>query len=310
MDIPIVKMIHGSHLYGLNTEKSDMDFKGVFLPSKRSLLIGKALHGNRENTNPTSTKNTSDDVDFEQWSIHRFVKLCLEGQMPAIDMLHGKSACYDVLHPSWVQLFENRDKLHSKQFKGFLGYINSQISKYGVKASRMGAVREMIHYIGRFGRDERLEVAMRNLPQIDHVTIENSIGCNQINIVGRKFQEHTRCGYVTDQLIDLFNKYGNRVREAEQNQNIDWKAVSHAFRCGYAIIEICENVFFEYPLMETDFVMKVKLGEFNWVNDSIPDRLASLVDDCEKALTNSALSDKPDYGFWDEFVFNTYENEQ
>lgn len=38
MDL-IVKMKFGSHLYGTNTEDSDVDYKGVFLPSKKEILL-------------------------------------------------------------------------------------------------------------------------------------------------------------------------------------------------------------------------------------------------------------------------------
>jgi len=37
----IVKMKFGSHLYGTATVDSDLDYKGVFLPSKKEVLLGK-----------------------------------------------------------------------------------------------------------------------------------------------------------------------------------------------------------------------------------------------------------------------------
>ena len=37
----IVKMKFGSHLYGTDTENSDVDYKGVFLPSKEDILLGR-----------------------------------------------------------------------------------------------------------------------------------------------------------------------------------------------------------------------------------------------------------------------------
>ena len=33
---------HGSHLYGLDREGSDIDIKAVYLPSKEQLLLGKS----------------------------------------------------------------------------------------------------------------------------------------------------------------------------------------------------------------------------------------------------------------------------
>lgn len=35
----IVKTIAGSHLFGLNTENSDTDYKGIYLPSAEQILL-------------------------------------------------------------------------------------------------------------------------------------------------------------------------------------------------------------------------------------------------------------------------------
>ena len=35
----IVKSIFGSHLYGTNTENSDTDYKGIYLPSKNDCYL-------------------------------------------------------------------------------------------------------------------------------------------------------------------------------------------------------------------------------------------------------------------------------
>lgn len=36
----ILEMKFGSHLYGTNTENSDMDFKGIYLPTAREIVLG------------------------------------------------------------------------------------------------------------------------------------------------------------------------------------------------------------------------------------------------------------------------------
>ena len=33
---------YGSHLYGLNTENSDLDFRGVYIPTLDDIILGKA----------------------------------------------------------------------------------------------------------------------------------------------------------------------------------------------------------------------------------------------------------------------------
>ena len=41
MDL-IVEMRFGSHLYGTDTATSDLDLKGVYLPSAREILLQRA----------------------------------------------------------------------------------------------------------------------------------------------------------------------------------------------------------------------------------------------------------------------------
>ena len=51
----ITEMKFGSHLYGLNTEKSDVDWKVIFLPSMRELVFG-ATHNYVFRTAEDNTK--------------------------------------------------------------------------------------------------------------------------------------------------------------------------------------------------------------------------------------------------------------
>lgn len=58
----------GSVLYGTNSEKSDCDLKGVFVPSVASLVKGTASHHYRFSSGANDSKNSAEDVDVELWS--------------------------------------------------------------------------------------------------------------------------------------------------------------------------------------------------------------------------------------------------
>jgi len=71
----IVKMKFGSHLYGTDSEDSDLDYKGVFLPSKGEILLGRIPKSYSNSTKKgNEERNTSDDIDTEIYSLH-FKKL-------------------------------------------------------------------------------------------------------------------------------------------------------------------------------------------------------------------------------------------
>lgn len=108
----LVKMIHGSHLYGLNTPSSDKDYKSVFVPSLESMF----LHGPNQNQNISTklgsdSKNTSDDVDTEDFSLGQFIKHLCSGEMLAVDMLHSRKEHWLFYTPHWEYLVKIRDQL-------------------------------------------------------------------------------------------------------------------------------------------------------------------------------------------------------
>lgn len=88
MDL-IVKMKFGSHLYGTATEESDVDYKGVFLPSKEDTLLNRIPKCYSFSTGENESKNDPKDVDEEIYSLHYFIKLACDGQTVAMDMLHA-----------------------------------------------------------------------------------------------------------------------------------------------------------------------------------------------------------------------------
>ncbi len=141
----IVKMVFGSHLYGTNTPESDMDYKGVFLPSKEEILLGKIPKSYTINTKKGSnTKNSAEDTDIEIYSLHYFIKLACEGQTVALDMLHAPDDMLIEVDSYWWDIIRHRDKFYTKNLKAFVGYARRQAAKYGLASGRLGNIQQVI----------------------------------------------------------------------------------------------------------------------------------------------------------------------
>ena len=80
----------GSHLYGTNTEDSDTDYKGIFMPSKRMIYLNRIPKSISANSKSSSCgdKNTKEDIDCELYSLHYFIELACKGETVALDMIH------------------------------------------------------------------------------------------------------------------------------------------------------------------------------------------------------------------------------
>ena len=141
----IVLMKFGSHLYGTNSEASDQDFKGIFLPSREDAFLGNIPKShNNAKKKAENQKNTSDDVDIESYSLQYFIKLACEGQTVAIDMLHAPENMILETSNVWTKIVKNRDKFYTKNLKAFIGYARKQCVRYGLRGGRINTINEVI----------------------------------------------------------------------------------------------------------------------------------------------------------------------
>lgn len=62
---------------------------------------------------------------------------------------------------------------------------------------------------------------------------------------------------------------------------------------------------FEYPLPQTEFLLAVKKGELNFVNEVQPE-LDSLITRIEKLAEESSLPKKVDRNYWDNWLLGVY----
>lgn len=150
----IVRMVFGSHLYGCEDETSDKDFKGIFMPTKEQIFLGKIPKvlptDEPKRKKAEGEKNTADDVDTEIYSLHYFIKLACEGQTVALDMLHAPDAMILGSSDIWTEIVANKEKFYTKNLKAFVGYARRQASRYGIRSGRLGNLRKVITVLERF----------------------------------------------------------------------------------------------------------------------------------------------------------------
>ncbi|KPA15004.1 NrdC.11 hypothetical protein, partial [Candidatus Magnetomorum sp. HK-1] len=126
-------------------------------------------------------------------------------------------------------------------------------------------------------------------------------GICQYQICGKMFQESAKIGYVESILKKYYNEYGKRAKLAADNQNIDWKAVSHALRIAYQAKEILTENKISFPLKNADFLLKVKQGNLNYLKNVAP-IFDELIDEVESLVKTSTLPERVDRKFWDKFI--------
>lgn len=314
----LVSMVHGSHLYGLNTENSDTDYKGVYAPHMDDVLLGTYAKELNRSTGDSGSKNTKDDIDNVIFSLPKFLKMACEGDTVAMDMLHCDNPI--TTSPEWEFIRENRHRFYTKNMKAFIGYARKQAAKYGIKGSRLAAIEDTMNYLGKRNKPNTaldhslIQLGLEGLAikHPDHIKVYNGFEKNGkfvdkhiFELCGSKYDMTSAISYVYLQVSSKYEKYGDRAKQAKENKGIDWKALSHALRAAYQLEEIYLSGDLKYPLKDRTFLLEVKKGLHDYTTVVAP-ALEKVIDDLEVLSSKSKYPEKVDKGFWDKFLLDVY----
>lgn len=319
----IFRTIFGSHLYGTWTKDSDIDWKAVIVPSARDILLGRIKDSQQSNTKQDKTaRNKAGDVDVETHSLARYLKLVAEGQTVALDMLFATPLVnsYQIKGRTtgmWMDIWRGRDKIASRQCASFLGYCRTQANKYGIKGSRVAAADKAIEVLAR--EVERLGTTAK----LHEANLSELIGVEHIEVVdiqsrdGRTVRHLSVCNLKAPFDATIKNaleisartskEYGERARKAQANENIDWKALSHAVRIGRQAVEYLSTGHITFPRPEAPHLLAIKNGNLRYAY--VAAEIETLLDVVEATAAHSPLPEKPDQAWIDDFIIYTHKEQ-
>lgn len=112
--------IAGSHMYGMATEESDVDKRGVCIPPK-NVVMGFARRFEQQDV---------PGEDTTIFSLIKFMELASDCNPNIIELLFAPDDCIEVKHPIWEKLLTRRDEFVSaKAFFTFASYAAGQIKR-------------------------------------------------------------------------------------------------------------------------------------------------------------------------------------
>lgn len=318
-----MKAIAGSHLFGTNTETSDMDYKGVFVPTREEILLGNYSDTRSSSTGDSDSKNSSNDTDIELYSLRKFFKMVHNGDTAAIELLYTPKEMIIESTSIWDEIVEQREQLISKKMNSLIGYARHQANKYGIKGSRMGELSNIMSDLKALDNSlnfkdtklkhtwsEVLEVSKKynfmNIIELKTDTSDKGKTFPAVEILGKKFDYHNKFSHVLPILKKIYKNYGQRAREAKNNNGIDWKALSHAVRVMIQGQDLVKNgkITLPHTGSKKELIMNIKKGnmEFSKVSKLLEDQLELLEDLSKK----SNIRDKVDQKLTDDFIIKTY----
>jgi len=329
----IVEIKFGSHLYGTNTPSSDLDLKGIYLPTAREIVLGSYQRTIAKSRNKADReRNTKDDVDTEYLSLDRYLDLLMQGQTMALDILFAPEASYTfgcdaesgLIDPIMAEIYWNREKLLTRNVMAFIGYARQQASRYGIKGSRMDALKRTMEKLGGMTNEHlklsSYEYALQNLvkesqelisleklPLVEIVMLKGPKGLidqPHLRVNGRAIPLHATVKYAKDIVGKMLDSYGQRAHKAHLAGGVDWKALSHAVRVNGEAMELLKTGFITFPRPDRELLLEIKLGlmPYEKVAELIEQGLADLY----VAHENSTLRDEPDKEWANDLVYEVY----
>ena len=310
----------GSHLYGTDSPESDVDYKGIFLPNKKDMLLGRKVKSLNYKTGNGNTKNTKEDTDIDLWSIQYFFELLGKGETNAVDLVYSftNPDCVEMYNTGMLPVFEQPLNFFNPiNCNAYVGYAIGQAKKYGLKGSRLGVLKQVYEYLERVVvcapdlLNEKLSVIVEDILDnfyddsycfMKHVNDEEALVlCGKVHLFSITLEEFYQ------RISREFNKYGERVKDAEKNRNIDWKSLSHAVRCLDQMNELLTTGGIEYPL-DTKFELKdIKNGgcTFQFIEELIQIKLERV----KTLQERTGIKGKKDSKLIEDIILNLYNEE-
>lgn len=312
----IVRVQHGSHLYGTNTPTSDLDFKGVHIPSGKAIILQRAenVMDRREKLSDT-IKNAAGDTDDQSYSLQKFFGMVSVGDTVATEILFAPEPVF--ADPDWTEIQLIGKSLLNRQCKGFVGYCRRQAAKYGIKGSRMAACEDIVALLEAammdHGTTAKLSVvadkllvfcATHEFSDIEIITSQAGTDVPHLVVVDRKVPYTATIKMAHEIYAKVYENYGARARAAKNNEGIDWKAVSHAVRVARQAIELLTTGAITFPRPDAPQLLEIKQGLLPY--GPIAEELEALVEQVEAVALGSALPEKSDHRLIDATVLRYY----
>jgi hypothetical protein len=314
----LVRVKHGSHLYGTSTPSSDLDFKGVHIPSGEAIIMQRAENViDRKLKLSDTIKNAAGDTDDQSYSLQKFFGMVAAGDTVATEILFAPEPFIVFADPDWQEVQRIGRTLLNRKCNGFVGYCRRQAAKYGIKGSRMAACKDIVELLtagiekhGTVGKVELLAdelaafCATHEFSEIEIITSQAGTDVPHLEVVDRKVPFTASIKVALEIYAKVYDNYGGRARAAMNNEGIDWKAVSHAVRVARQAAELLTTGAITFPRPDAAELLSIKLGEAPYME--VSEMLEGLVERVETLALTSALPEKSDHRLIDRTVLQFY----
>ena len=284
-DYPGSKLIFlyvaGSHFFDLNSENSDRDFRGIYLPPAKDFTENnkKNLFKVLDFKTNKKGKNTNEDVDFNLYSLPKYLELLHSGDFNMMEALFTPNDKILFDTPLMKELREDKENLLVRDIGSFMGFFKKEYRRYSVNIYHHKYRQDFVNFlktlplkngirlshhwaaIQKFHKDNpdhfKFTVSKTG-PNVEHPTIE---------IGTRLFQWRSKVNYVIEQLEISLSTAGHRQRKMAEVGK-EFKGLYHAQRLLFEAKDLLTKGTLELPFSEERRLYLKSIKE-STVNESL-----------------------------------------
>ncbi|MDR1777386.1 MAG: nucleotidyltransferase domain-containing protein [Desulfovibrio sp.] len=307
--------LFGATLYGTESPgKSDIDARGIFLPSLESLALDKVPRSLRFSTGDGTRRNTAGDVDIDLWSVQRWLlKLLPAGDIGAMDLLFSPSNADCTLYRRQAldAVFANPLRLvNTHKNRAYAEYSLGQVKKYGIRGSRVGALKAVRDWLRQRRPDptgrlaDCLEAIVAACGDNRYCSLKNIQGEKALQLGGKLHMGAIRVSELICRVEADMKRYGGRADAAERSEGLDLKAFSHALRALEQMEELLRTGKVVFPLQGREDLAAVKAGKYSW--KELESRILHHLEAVEAMQEHAPFVGEHDAAFAEECVLACY----
>ena len=289
----------GSHAYGTNVEGSDVDIRGVAIPTKREVLLGKSF-------DQVLDKQTDTTI----YQFNKAIQLLSNCNPNTIELLGFPENEYLHLSNLGCLLWANRHVFLSKRcIHTFGGYAISRLRRLQNKATRLVSQPENEKYILDSIKNAEYDFKQRYFPMTDgsiklyvdeavNPEYESEIFMN-INLKGYPLRDYAGMWNEMKCITSSYSK-NSKCNETAIEKGKFGKNMMHLIRLYMMCIDILEKEeIITRRTAEHDLLMDIRNGKYLDSNQQPTSGFYDILNEYEKrfeyAKNNTSLPDKPNY---------------
>ena len=302
----------GSHAYGLSTQNSDLDVRGICANKKDEILTGNFY-----------SQFVETDTDTTIYSFNKMIQLLARVNPNTIEILGLKPEHYLYVTDIGQEILDNKEMFLSKlAVNSFGGYANQQIYRLNQKCKHKMAHDELekhilktlefmqYNFVSQFSPMHEDDFMKLYIDKSNQENYDTEIYMD-VQLTHYPLRDYCSMWNTLQMTVKQYGQLGKRNMHAIEHDKIAKHMVSLVRLYMMALDILNDGKIITYREKEHDLLMDIRNGKYLDENDNPTKEFFDMIDDYEAKLdvakTTTQLPDEPDYEKINKFIASVNE---